>query len=154
MRLRAVSRVGLGGDRILLVAELVAGIGDQLGQRDAHVGFAGRTPCRQELVQAVEQDGAERAVILGQIIDRRRRGQIGRTVGVGGAQSKYGAHSTLKENFTSASCGSKPASTSVTSNGSSLACAGVIHQPQRVRREIAGDAGADDQHVGGIRQRA
>ena len=98
MRLRAVLEIGLGGDRVLLIAQLVADVGDQLGQHDADVGLARALPRRQQLVQAVEQDRAERAVVLGEVVDRRRRGQVGRAVGGGGAQSKSGPHSTLNEN--------------------------------------------------------
>src|ERR1700751_1990075 len=46
--------------------------------------------------------------------------------GFGGAQSRSDGHSTLKEKRTSASCGSNPASTSVTANGSSFACAASL----------------------------
>ena len=33
--------VGFGGDRVLLVAEIVADVGDEFGEDDAHVGFGG-----------------------------------------------------------------------------------------------------------------
>src|SRR5262252_990774 len=49
-------------------------------------------------------------------------GRSGGHSGGSGLQSKKGGHSTLNENSTSASCGSKPVSTSVTVNGSSAAC--------------------------------
>ena len=37
-------QIRFGGDGVLLVAELVARVRHQLGQRDAHVGLAGCAP--------------------------------------------------------------------------------------------------------------
>src|SRR5262249_13604634 len=48
-----------------------------------------------------------------------------------GRQSKSGPHSTLKENWTSASCGSNPLSTSVTSKESSPAWVALFTRRKR-----------------------
>ncbi len=73
-------QVGFGCHGILLIAERIAHVGDQLGQGDAQVRFAGSSPCRQKLTQSIEDHGAEGAVILGQVVDGRRRRQIRWTV--------------------------------------------------------------------------
>ena len=82
--------------------------------------------------------GAEAAVVLREIVDGRRRGRSGGQSGGGGLQSKSGPHSTLKENLTCASWDRSRSSTSVTAKGSCASRSGVVHQPQRVGREIAG----------------
>ena len=80
-----------------------------------------------KLVHAVEHDLAEGPVVLGEIVDRRRRGgRSGGQSGGTGAQSKSRPHSTLKENVTSASCGSNPFSASVTSKVSCAAAAASL----------------------------
>jgi hypothetical protein len=57
--------VGFGGDGVLLVAEIVAHVGDEFGQDDALIGFGGGSPVGQKPVEAVKEDGAEGAVVLG-----------------------------------------------------------------------------------------
>ena len=144
--------VRLGGDGVLLVAEVVADIGDEFGEHDAHVGFGRRAPAGNELVEAVEHDRAEGAVVLGEIVDGRRVGwgRVGSRTPA--AQSKSGGHSTLKENTTCASSGSKPARASGEVEWILGGLAALVDQAQRVGREVARDLGADDEDVRGVGQ--
>src|SRR5438093_934221 len=73
--------VGFGGDGVLLVTEIIADVGYELGEDDSLIGFGGCSPVRQKLVEAVEQDSAQRAVVLGEIVDGRRFVKVGWAVG-------------------------------------------------------------------------
>jgi hypothetical protein len=73
-------QIGLGGDGVLPVTQLIGGVCHQFGEHDADVGFARRSPGGEKLVHSVEHDLAEGGIVLGQIVDRRRRRQIGRAV--------------------------------------------------------------------------
>ena len=66
------TEIGLGRDRILLVAQLVADVRQQFGERDAVVGLAALLPLRHELRHAIEQQAAEAGVVLGEIVDLGR----------------------------------------------------------------------------------
>src|SRR5262249_44584280 len=66
---------------VLLVAQPVADVSNQLRQRDAQVGFRRDAPGWQKLAQPIEHHGPERAVVLRQVVDCRRSGQIRRTTG-------------------------------------------------------------------------
>ncbi len=76
-------KVRFGGDGVLLVAEAVANVGDEFREDHAEIGFRIARPAGDELAEAVEHDGAEASVVLGQIVDWRRCGEIRRAV-VGG----------------------------------------------------------------------
>ena len=100
--------VGLVGDRVLPVGEVVGGVGQQLDQRDAEIGRRALGPARHQQAQAVEHQAAEALVVLGQVVD------VGPAPTSGGqssgwAQSKSAGHSTLKENSMDDSRGSKSA---------------------------------------------
>ena len=73
--------IGFGGDGVLLIAEIVADVGDEFGEDDSLVGFGGGSPVRQELVETIKKDSTERAVVFREIVDRRWGGEIGRAVG-------------------------------------------------------------------------
>src|SRR5579872_1423119 len=62
-------QIGFGGDGILAVAEAVSDIGNEFGESNAQVGFAGCSPARQQLAETVEHDAAEATVIFSQIVD-------------------------------------------------------------------------------------
>ena len=104
------AEVGLGGDRVLLVAQVVADVGQQLDQRDAR----GRPGCARasrgiEQRQPVEHQPAEARVVLGEVVDLRRSAAARAGRRASGAQSKSVGQSTLNEKSTADSSGSKPA---------------------------------------------
>jgi hypothetical protein len=61
--------IGLRRDRILLIAELIAHIGEKLDKGDAEIGDARLLPLRRELRHPVKHQAAEALVVLGEIID-------------------------------------------------------------------------------------
>ena len=63
--------VRLGRDRVLLVAEVVADVGEVLDQRDAEIRGAAIAPGRDEERQPVEEESPEGWVVLGEVIDLR-----------------------------------------------------------------------------------
>ena len=80
--------VGLGADRVLLVAQVIGGVGERLDHRDAEIGGVRLGPARRQHRQAVEHHLTKTAVVLGQVVDvgsalRRRRAAVGRQA-VGG----------------------------------------------------------------------
>ena len=70
-------QVGLGGDRVLEVAELVADVGQQFDEGDAEVGLAPLDPAGHQRGDQVEQCLPEAGVVLGQVVNRRPVGQRG-----------------------------------------------------------------------------
>ena len=85
------SKIGLGRHRILVVAQVIAGVSQQLDERDAQVGRVGLGPLRHDQRQAVEDQFAKALVILRQVIDirlralRRRAGARRLAIQIGGA---------------------------------------------------------------------
>ena len=75
------SEVGLGGDGILLITQLITNVGEQLRQHDALIGGTSSLPVRHELTQPIEQQTPEASVVLGEIVDLRRFGRVRRTAG-------------------------------------------------------------------------
>ena len=63
-------QVGLGGHRVLLVAELVAGVGEQLHQGHSQIGDVALGPLRREQGEPVEQQLTEAGVVLGEVVQR------------------------------------------------------------------------------------
>ncbi len=72
-------QIGLGRDRILVVAQLVARIRQQFHQRDANVGWVALLPIGHDERHAIENQPPETGVIFRQIIDLRRRKRRRRT---------------------------------------------------------------------------
>ena len=66
------AEVGLGADRVLLVAQVIRGVREHLGQRDAEVGGVRLGPPRREHRQPVQHHLQEAGVVLGQVVDVRR----------------------------------------------------------------------------------
>ena len=66
------AQVGLGGDRVLVVAELVGGVRQRLHQCDAEVRHVALLPCRHAQREAVEEQLAEAGIVLRQVVDLRR----------------------------------------------------------------------------------
>ena len=62
-------QIGLGGHRVLIVTEVVAGVGEHLNQRDADIGGVGFLPVRHEYGEAVQNELPEAAIVLRQVID-------------------------------------------------------------------------------------
>ena len=67
------AEVGLAGDGVLVVAEVVGGVGQRLDQGDADVGGAALGPLGHRLAEPVEDQPAERGVVLGEVRQVRRR---------------------------------------------------------------------------------
>ena len=63
--------VRLGRDRVLVVAQLVADVREQLDQRDPEIGDVPLPPVGDEQREAIEQEAAEGRVVLGEIVDGR-----------------------------------------------------------------------------------
>lgn len=85
------AEIRFGGDRVLVVTELVAGVRKQLHERDAHVCRTAIAPVGQGGGEAIEQQSPEARIVLREVVQVRRRTLLGRTldtcdaVGVGGA---------------------------------------------------------------------
>jgi hypothetical protein len=142
--------VGFRGYRVLLVAEVVARVGDQLGHGDADVGLGRSAPGGNELIEAIEQDGAEGAVILGQVIDGRRRGRLRRTVGRLGRAIEVGAALDLEGELNLGQLRIESGQGFGDLERVFGGLRGAVHQSEKVGREIACGAGADDQDLGCI----
>ena len=125
------AEVGLGGDRVLVVAEVVADVGEQLDERDAEVGGAALAPVRHRHGEAVEDQPAEAGVVLGEVVEvRRRQLRLGRHVVVGRAVEVRRAVDLERErHLRRARDRSPPAG---------RGDRGERHEPQRVGREVAG----------------
>ena len=63
--------VGLGRDGILVVAEVVADVGEQLDERDADVRDVALGPARQQQRQAVEDELAQAREVARQVVELR-----------------------------------------------------------------------------------
>jgi hypothetical protein len=61
-------QIGFGGDRVLIVAEIVADISEELDQRHAEVGRMPFRPVRNEQSHSVHQELAEARIVLGEIV--------------------------------------------------------------------------------------
>ncbi len=61
--------VGLGADRVLPVAQLVPGVGEQLDQGDHEVGRVPLAPLRQRQAQTLQEGAPQTGVVLGQVVD-------------------------------------------------------------------------------------
>ena len=77
--------VRLGADRVLLVAQVIRGVGEDLDQRDPQVGGVRLGPARHEDRQPVQHHLQEAVVILGQVIDVWRAAAGGRAAIAGQA---------------------------------------------------------------------
>ncbi len=64
------AEVGLGGDRVLVVGELVTEVGEQLDQRDPEVGRVALFPLRRLRRHAVEHQPPEALEVAGEVADR------------------------------------------------------------------------------------
>ncbi len=74
------AEVGLGGNRVLVVAQLVTQVGHRLHQGYLHVGRVALLPVRHDRGQPVEHQAAEAAVVLGQVVDQRGGQVLGRAL--------------------------------------------------------------------------
>jgi hypothetical protein len=68
--------VGLRRDGVLVVRELVAGVRDQLHEHEPEVDRVPLRPLRHRLAQAVEHQPAEARVVLGEVVELRRRAEL------------------------------------------------------------------------------
>ncbi len=145
--------VGFGSDGVLMITQRVGGVGDDFREHDAGVGFTRTLPAWKQLPQAIEQHGPERAVVFREVVDRRRRGQIGETLRNGRRAIEIRSALDLerKRNLGELRIEFRQHFGDFERVGRGLRC--VVDQPQRVRREIAGDARADDERIRGIGER-
>ena len=65
------AQIGLGGDGVLVVAEMVAGVGEHLDDGDAQVRHVALPPLGHHQGQAVQHQLPEAGVVLGEIVDLR-----------------------------------------------------------------------------------
>jgi hypothetical protein len=84
--------IGLGGDRVLVVADLVGGVGEEFDQGGAEVGGVALDPVGGGEAEPVEDDFAEGVVVAGGVVDDgcgseggRKAGALVRAVEGGGA---------------------------------------------------------------------
>ena len=75
------AQVGLGGDGILVVAEPVADVGEQLEEHDADVRHVPLLPLRHRQGETVQEELPEAGVVLGEIVDVGGRLRPGRADG-------------------------------------------------------------------------
>ena len=69
----------LGRDRVLIIAEIIAGIGEHFDECDAEIGHVALAPFRHGEREAIENELAETGIIFRQIIDLRLVAFFGRT---------------------------------------------------------------------------
>ena len=126
-------QIGLRSDRVLLIAELVADIGNQFGKRNADIRFACSSPRGHKLIQPVQHDAAERAIILRQVVDRRRSRQIRRAVGRwrSAIEIRTALHFERKRHLRELRIEARESLGDIERVFRSRA--GVVHQPQQVR---------------------
>ena len=70
--------IRLGGDRVLPVRQLVGNVREQLDECDSHVCRSALRPAGREEAEPVEHQRTERVVVLGEVVDRRRLGELRR----------------------------------------------------------------------------
>ena len=75
------AEVGLGGDHVLAVAELIRDVGEHLDHDDAEVRRVALRPERREQREPVEHHLHEAGVVLGQVVDGRRGHDVRRALG-------------------------------------------------------------------------
>ena len=128
--------IGLVGDRILAVGQVVGGVGQQLDQGDAHVGRGTLGPAGREQVEAVQHQPAEAGIVLGQVVDVGRADRPGRArLRLRAVEIRWAFD--LEREF-------DPRQPRIES-GRRVVAAGVRHQRQRVTRVVAFAVGADHQ---------
>ena len=71
-------QIGLGGDRVLPIRQVVGGVSEQFDQRDADIGRRALGPARREHAQAVEHQAPKARVVLGQGVDVGARQRLRR----------------------------------------------------------------------------
>ncbi len=134
------AEVGLGGGGVLVVAELIPHVGQQLDQRHPHVRRVALPPGRRDGAQAVEHQPPEAPVVLGEIIDRglirHRRGarRVRLAVEVGRALH-------LEAEFDVREAGIEPR------ERRQVDWITGVDQPQAIRREVARRVGAHHEQM-------
>src|SRR5206468_148985 len=74
-------QVSLGGDSVLVVAEIVADVRQHLDQHDADIGDVRLLPVRHSQREAIENQLAKAAVVFSEIVDLRVRARWRRALG-------------------------------------------------------------------------
>ena len=72
------AQVGFGGHGVLVVAEIVGGVGEHLNHGDAQIGRAALLPGGHHHGQTVEHQTTEAGVVFGQVVDQRLWRQLRR----------------------------------------------------------------------------
>ena len=120
--------IGFGRHGILLIAQLIGGIGQGFNQGDPQIRRVPLLPLRHQQRQAIEHHAAKARKVLGQVVDVRRRRRLRRVQVARGAIERAGAFHFEGE-----------------VDGRKLRVdpfrRGILlrtgHQPQRIGREIA-----------------
>jgi hypothetical protein len=122
--------VGLGGDDILPVAEVIADVRHQLDQHVADVGHVLLSPRRQHQGQPLEHEAAEAGVVPRQVVEHRLVPAIVETVGAGVRAVEVGRALELE--------GEPRAVVAwVDARGRMQIVSAVAHHPHHVRRRVA-----------------
>ncbi len=88
--------IRLGGDGVLLVAQPVPDVGEELHQGDGQIGHMPLGPLRHRQGEPVQQQPTEAGVVLGQIVDGRFRTARSRRTGVGGGRAVQAVRSGVE----------------------------------------------------------
>ncbi|RIH81688.1 hypothetical protein Mrose_03550 [Calidithermus roseus] len=137
------AQVGFGGHGVLVVAQVVAHVGQQLHQCHLQVGGRALLPAGHEQGQPIEHQAAEAGVVLGQVIQPGLAQRLGRTLLLGGAVEVAGALD-LEGKLHLGELGVEA--------GGRSGDGGALHQPQGVAGVVALLLGADHQHLLGVGQ--
>src|SRR5215831_1064457 len=124
-------QVGFRRHSILLVAELVARVGDQLSERHTEVRFTGGVPGGQKLFHPVQDQSAEASVIFGQVIDRRRNRRAGWALRGLGSALKIRTTLDLKKKFHLGQLGIESAQNGSQLKRILLGLSDIVYQPER-----------------------
>ena len=146
--------IGFGRDRILVIAQMICGIRQQFHQRDAEIRHMPLTPLGQGEGETVEDELAEARVILGEIIDLRRRLRLARAIGSGLAIQVARAidlEAEVEASVTRIEAGKRPIAGLIVAG----ACRGsnswhrchLLNQAQTIDRKIASPVENDAQAV-------
>src|SRR4051812_1055672 len=71
-------QIRLGGDRVLVIAELIASMCEELGEQNPEIGDLATLPAGDEMLEAIENQSPVGAVIARQVVDVRGGGRVRR----------------------------------------------------------------------------
>jgi hypothetical protein len=145
------AEVGLGRDRVLPVAQVVADVSQQLDERDPQVRRVALAPLGNQGGDAVEHQPAEAGVVFGEVADLRLRARL-RRAGASPHAVEVGRAENLEretdggEDWIEPRRGLPKLRAGFVSAGRARA-RGVAREAQRVGGEVARLAHLDDEYV-------